>query len=80
MTKTEIIHSACGLCSVGCGVLITLKDGKPDEITGDPESPPNRGGLCKIGLASLEYLNHPDRLKHPLKRVARKSGDTILIS
>jgi anaerobic selenocysteine-containing dehydrogenase len=55
LAKTEIVKSVCDLCSSGCGVLITLKDGKPDKITGDPESPPNRGGLCKIGLASLEY-------------------------
>jgi anaerobic selenocysteine-containing dehydrogenase len=81
MAKTEIVKSVCDLCSSGCGVLITLEDGKPDKITGDPESPPNRGELCKIGLASLEYLNHPDRLKHPLKRVgARGEGSWQQIS
>jgi anaerobic selenocysteine-containing dehydrogenase len=65
---TEVVKSVCGLCAGSCGVLITLEGGKPVMIKGDPESPPNRGGLCKIGLASLEYLNHPDRLKNPLKR------------
>jgi anaerobic selenocysteine-containing dehydrogenase len=68
MDANQVVRSVCGLCSGGCGVLITLQDGKPVEIKGDPESPPNRGGLCKIGLASLEYLYHPDRLKHPVKR------------
>ncbi len=55
-----------------CGVLVTLEDGKAVEIKGDPESPLNQGGLCKIGLASLEYLYHPDRLKHPLKRIGQR--------
>ena len=68
MAGTEIVQSACGLCSAGCGVLITLQDGQPVSIKGDPESSPNSEGLCKIGFASLEYLKHPDRLKHPLKR------------
>lgn len=68
MDANQVVKSVCGLCSACCGVLITLEDGKPVEIKGDPESPPNRGGLCKIGLASLEYLYHPDRLKHPVKR------------
>ncbi|MBW1801966.1 MAG: molybdopterin-dependent oxidoreductase, partial [Deltaproteobacteria bacterium] len=68
MANTVTVKSACGLCSAGCGVLITLQDGKPVGIKGDPDSPANRGGLCKIGFASLEYLNHPDRLRHPLKR------------
>jgi anaerobic selenocysteine-containing dehydrogenase len=48
--------------------LITLQDGQPVSIKGDPESPLNSEKLCKIGFASLEYLKHPDRLKHPLKR------------
>ncbi|MBN1226465.1 MAG: molybdopterin-dependent oxidoreductase [Deltaproteobacteria bacterium] len=69
---TEIVKSVCGLCSGSCGVLITIKDGKPFTIKGNPEIPTNRGGLCKIGLASLEYLNHPDRLKHPLKRSGKR--------
>jgi anaerobic selenocysteine-containing dehydrogenase len=78
---TEVVKSVCGLCLGGCGVLITLKDGKPVEIQGDPESPPNKGGLCKIGRAALEYLYNPDRLKHPLKRVGdRGAGEWQQIS
>jgi anaerobic selenocysteine-containing dehydrogenase len=81
MAKTEIVKSVCGLCGGNCGVLITLEAGKPVKIKGDPESPPNRGSLCKIGLASLEYLDHPDRLKHPLKRVGgRGEGNWQQIS
>jgi len=72
MAITRIIKSTCGLCIGYCGVLVTLKDDKAVEIKGDPESPPNQGGLCRIGLASLEYLYHPDRLKHPLKRVGER--------
>jgi thiosulfate reductase/polysulfide reductase chain A len=74
MVKTEIVKSVCGLCGACCGVVITLHDGQPVGIKGDPESPPNRGELCKIGLSSLEYLNHPDRLKHPLKRKGGRGG------
>jgi anaerobic selenocysteine-containing dehydrogenase len=72
MIKNELVKSVCGLCSASCGVLITLESGKPVEIKGDPESPANRGGLCKIGLASLEYLYHPDRLRYPLKRAGER--------
>jgi anaerobic selenocysteine-containing dehydrogenase len=72
MGKSEEIRTVCGLCNACCGVLITVEDGKPTGIKGDPDSPPNRGGLCKIGRASLEYVNHPDRLKNPLKRVGER--------
>jgi len=53
-------------------VLITLEDGKPVKIQGDPDSPPNMSGLCRIGLAALEYMDHPDRLKKPLKRTGER--------
>lgn len=67
---TQVVKSACGLCLGFCGVLITLENGKPVKIEGDPEHPGNMGSLCSKGMASLEYLYHPDRLKHPLRRAA----------
>lgn len=63
-----IVKSTCGLCYSGCGVLLHLTNGKVTKVEGDPDSPVNRGKLCAKGLASLEYLYHPNRLKHPLKR------------
>jgi anaerobic selenocysteine-containing dehydrogenase len=54
--------------------LIHLKGGKPVSVEGDPQNPMSKGWLCPKGLASLEYLNHPDRLKYPVKRVGKR-GD-----
>ena len=72
MATTRVVKSICGLCTAYCYALVTLKDGKVVEIKGDPEDSPNQGALCRIGLASLEYLYHPDRLKHPLKRTGER--------
>jgi len=72
MASTQVVRSVCGLCAGSCGVLATVKYGKVVEIKGDPEHPASKGGLCKIGMASLEYLYHPDRLKHPLKRIGER--------
>jgi anaerobic selenocysteine-containing dehydrogenase len=55
--------------------LLRVAGDKVVGIEGDPENPVNKGQLCIKGLASLEYLYSPDRLKHPLKRVgARGEG------
>lgn len=70
----KVVKSTCGLCYAGCGVLVHVESGKVTKIQGDPESPVNSGTLCTKGLASLEYLYHPDRLKIPLKRV-RERGE-----
>ena len=51
-----------------CGILILMENGRPVKIVGDPDNPVNRGIICKKGMAQLEYLYHPERLKHPLKR------------
>ena len=72
MLKGQTIRSTCRLCYNACGVLIHMEDGKPISVEGDPKNPINKGNLCKKGSASLEYLNHPDRLKHPLKRAGKK--------
>ena len=72
MAERDVIRSTCGLCLVGCGVLIHLEEGRPVKLEGDGACPVSKGLLCPKGLASLVYLYHPDRLKHPLKRVGQK--------
>ncbi len=69
-----VVKSTCGLCSSGCGVLVHSVGGRVIKVTGDPDSPVSQGTLCVKGLASLEYLYHPDRLKHPLKRVGERGA------
>jgi anaerobic selenocysteine-containing dehydrogenase len=72
MIADGVIKSTCSQCTGNCGVLISLENGRAVEIRGDPESPHSKGALCIIGLASLEYLYHPERLKHPLRRTGQK--------
>ncbi|MBM4333643.1 MAG: molybdopterin oxidoreductase [Deltaproteobacteria bacterium] len=56
----------------GCGQLLHVEKGKIVKIEGDPESPLNRGTVCAKGIAQLERLNHPERLRYPLKRAGAK--------
>lgn len=66
------VKSTCTLCSSGCGVLIHLQDGRPVKVDGDREHPSNRGVLCARGAASLEFLDNPRRLTHPLRRAGER--------
>lgn len=70
----RVVKSTCGLCQAGCGVRVHIENNTPKQIEGDPDSPVNKGALCAKGLASLKYLNHPDRLKHPLKKKEAHNG------
>jgi len=59
-------------CHGGCGVLAYIGDGKLVKIEGDPDHPWNQGRLCARCLAITQYVYHPDRLTHPLKRVGQR--------
>lgn len=72
MADKMIIRSACRMCHGGCGVLVHIDDGRVVNIKGDPDSPLNQGRMCPKGLASIEHLYHPDRLKFPLKRAGSR--------
>ena len=63
-------------CHEGCGVLLYAdKQGKLVKVEGDVENPFNQGRLCVRCLALPQYVNHPDRLKYPMKRVGKRGED-----
>jgi len=56
----------------GCALLVGVKNNRIVQVKGDPEGFLNRGYTCFKGRASPERLTHPNRLKHPLKRVGKR--------
>lgn len=59
----------------GCALLVGVTDNQIVKVKGDPDGFLNRGYICSKGIASPDRLNHPDRLKYPLKRIgARGEG------
>lgn len=72
---SPVLKSTCRMCHGGCGVLLHVNDdGRLVRITGDPESPFNRGRLCVKASATLDLIYHPARVTHPLKRVGPRGG------
>lgn len=71
MSETKIIKTTCKSCHGGCGVLVTVTDGVITHIEGNPDTP-TRGTMCSKGLSSIQHVGHPDRLKHPLKRLGKR--------
>ena len=55
------VPSICPYCAVGCGTLVSVKDGKIINIEGDPDSPISRGSLCPKGAASFQLAVNPLR-------------------
>src|SRR5438105_5923708 len=60
--------TTCGYCSVGCGMLIGTRHGKPVAARGNPDHPVNRGKLCPKGLSEHYVLTAPGRATTPMLR------------
>jgi anaerobic selenocysteine-containing dehydrogenase len=56
----------------GCGILVRVIDGWAVNIVGNSLHPVNRGTLCPKGIAGLQGLYDPDRIRTPLKRVGKR--------
>lgn len=79
MPQTEVYStvawSAGPGCHGGCGQKLFVQDGRLVRVEGDEHHPWNQGRSCPRVLALKQYMYHPDRITHPLKRVgARGEG------
>jgi formate dehydrogenase major subunit len=54
--------SVCPYCGVGCGQLVTVKEGRIVNIEGNPESPISRGTLCPKGSATYQLTVNENRI------------------
>jgi molybdopterin-containing oxidoreductase family iron-sulfur binding subunit len=64
--RARSFATTCGGCAAGCGMLATVRDGRPLKLEGMPEHPLSRGGLCAVGQAQVMELYDKERLGGPL--------------
>lgn len=70
--EVEYADSTCSLCPGGCGISVRQIDGRPIKIEGQKGHPVNDGGICALGVAGLQLLYGPGRVKTPLKRIGKR--------
>jgi anaerobic selenocysteine-containing dehydrogenase len=59
----------------GCGLRVFVEDGRALAVEPDGADDFSRGYSCPKGMATVERLEHPRRLLHPMKRAgARGAG------
>ena len=74
-SETRTVRGACPQdCPDTCAFLYHVEDGVLVEVTGDPEHPMTRGGLCVKLKNFAEHHYNPDRLLHPMRRVGPKGS------
>lgn len=70
MASTEV-RSVCPYCGVGCGIVMSVADGKVSKISGDKQHPSNFGRLCTKGLTAHVPLTAAGRMESAFVRYQR---------
>ncbi len=75
ISETRIVRGACPQdCPDTCAFLYHVEDGRLVEVTGDPDHPMTRGGLCVKLKDFAEHHYNPNRLLYPMRRVGPKGS------
>jgi anaerobic selenocysteine-containing dehydrogenase len=76
------IRGACPLdCPDTCSWIVTVRNGEPAALRGDPAHPNTRGALCNKVTDYLTYARSSDRLLYSMRRTGPKgSGQFTRIS
>ena len=60
--------TVCPFCGVGCGQVVSTREGRVINIEGDPGHPISEGTLCSKGASAIQVVNNSRRLKKVLYR------------
>jgi anaerobic selenocysteine-containing dehydrogenase len=74
--RYSLIPTICFNCEAACGLLayVDRDTGRIQKFEGNPEHPGSRGRNCAKGPATLNQVNDPERIRHPLRRVGPRGG------
>ena len=62
------VRSICRECTVGCGLIASVKDEVIVDVQGDEAHPVSRGRLCARGTAFVQGVRSPERIAFPAAR------------
>ncbi len=66
--ETEKTRTICPYCGVGCSVDLLTRGNQLIGVHPAMDGPANLGALCVKGQFAFDFVQHPDRLAHPLVR------------
>jgi formate dehydrogenase major subunit len=61
--ETKESTTICPYCGVGCGLIVSTREGKLISIEGDPDHPINEGALCSKGMSLFQVAKNDRRLQ-----------------
>ncbi|MDT8899835.1 molybdopterin-dependent oxidoreductase [Anaeroselena agilis] len=77
MTQEKLVKTNCRFCGYQCGLTATVTDGRVTAVEPDPTQYPGDAGIqrgCRRWRVAPEFLDHPQRINYPLKRVGERGS------
>jgi anaerobic selenocysteine-containing dehydrogenase len=62
------LPTVCVLCSHNCGVRVDVRGGRIARVAADEGNPITRGYICNKAMSIPFYVEHAQRVEHPLRR------------
>ena len=69
-----LVPTTCFNCEAACGLLayVDHESGEVTKFEGNPEHPASRGRNCAKGPATINQVDDPERILHPMRRVGER--------
>jgi anaerobic selenocysteine-containing dehydrogenase len=64
----EDLATVCVLCSHNCGLRVDVAAGRIAKVRADERNPITHGYVCNKGFSIARYVEHDERVEHPLRR------------
>jgi anaerobic selenocysteine-containing dehydrogenase len=62
------LPTVCVLCSHNCGIRVDVEGGRIVAVRGDETNPITEGYICNKAVSIPHYVQHAERVEHPLRR------------
>ena len=74
--EIQNVPTVCGMCSVGCNVNATVREGKVKRILSRNHPEVDEGWICDKGRFAFTHLRAEDRIVDPIKRIDCAASST----
>jgi NADH-quinone oxidoreductase subunit G len=75
--EIQNVPTVCGMCSVGCNVNATVREGKVKRILSRNHPEIDEGWICDKGRFGFTHLRSGDRIVDPIKRVRLRGFEPV---
>ncbi|HEY8028904.1 MAG TPA: molybdopterin-dependent oxidoreductase [Gaiellaceae bacterium] len=75
--EIQNVPTVCGMCSVGCNVNATVREGKVKRILSRNHPEVDEGWICDKGRFAFTHLRAEDRIVDPIKRIRLRGFEHV---